>query len=114
MAKAKTQTTRRRKAESPDDARYGTVDEQLAVLRKYHALGERALGRAPDGSPGEGPKVATLVAETGHTRDLVHKARLFASRYSREDLEDLFELRTPAGRPLTWNRVQKLIRVRRK
>src|SRR3954447_13547750 len=84
------------------------VAEAEAQLRAYHALGRKVLGRL-QGGPLDASTLRELDDETGYGFDNLRKARVFATRYTEAQLDELCRLRTPEGRPLPWRHVRQLL-----
>ncbi len=85
--------------------------DRIAIIRHYHALGMRALGKS-DGAGKISPvPIEALAAEAGVKPDTIRKAQDFARIYSRREMEALTELRDPQGKPLTWCHVRQLLPV---
>src|SRR3954451_15275467 len=84
------------------------VSEAEAQLRAYQALGRKVLDRLR-GGPLDSATLRKLDEETGYGFDNLRKARVFATRYTEAQLDELCRLRTPEGRPLPWRHVRQLL-----
>jgi hypothetical protein len=91
-----------------DTPRRDKASEAEAQLRAYHALGRKVLDRL-QGRPLDAATLLELDAQTGYGFDNLRKARVFATRYTPRQLDELCRLRTPAGRPLPWRHVRQLL-----
>src|SRR4051794_11419084 len=76
--------------------------EAIALIKKYYRIGERAIGRSPDGTPRKPESMERLVEKCGLGSDTIRKARALAEKYTRSELESLLALRDAEGRPLGW------------
>src|SRR3954447_11450434 len=88
--------------------RQDKVSEAEAQLRAYHALGLKVLDRIKDGRL-DASTLRELIAETGQGADNIRKGRVFATRYTAAQLDELCKLRTPDGMPLPWRHVRQLL-----
>src|SRR4051794_28081372 len=79
-----------------------------ARLRAYHALGIMVRSRVKEGRL-DADTLFKLSEETGHGADNIRKARVFATMYTAEQLDELCKLRTPEGMPLPWRHVRQLL-----
>jgi len=88
--------------------RWDKASEAEAQLRAYHALGIVVRDRVKEGRL-DADTVSKLGEETGHGADNIRKARVFAARYTADQLDELCGLRTPEGIPLPWRHVRMLL-----
>ena len=79
-----------------------------AQLRAYHDLGVKVNARVKEGRL-DTVTLQKLTGETGYGADNLRKARVFAAKYSSEQLDELCRLRTPEGMPLPWRLVRQLL-----
>src|SRR4051794_35725569 len=84
------------------------ASEAEARLRAYHALGITVRDRVKEGRL-DADTILKLSEETGHAADNIRKARVFADKYTAEQLDELCKLRTPEGMPLPWRHVRQLL-----
>jgi hypothetical protein len=105
MAKSKAKDE---KAATEGKPRRDKVAEAEAQLRAYHALGRKVLDRL-NGGPLDAETLQRLDEETGYGFDNIRKARVFATRYTARQLDELCRLRTPQGVPLPWRHVRQLL-----
>jgi len=90
------------------------TQEKIATLRKYHDIGLRALGKAPDGTDSQPEAIADLAAEAGVGAGTIRMAVTFARAYPGDELDRLLALRDPGGEPLGWYLVRVLLQVKEK
>src|SRR4051794_32602637 len=105
MAKPKAKDER---AATEGKPRRDKASEAEAQLRAYHALGIMVRDRVKEGRL-DADAVGKLGEETGHGADNIRKARVFATRYTEGQLDELCRLRTPQGMPLPWRHVRQLL-----
>src|SRR4051812_32368582 len=98
MAKPK---AKEEKAATEGRPRRDKVSEAESQLRAYHNLGRKVIARVKEGRL-DADMIQELSDETGHGADNIRKARVFATRYTDTQLDELCKLRTPEGRPLPW------------
>lgn len=84
------------------------ASEAEAQLRAYHALGIVVRDRLKEARL-DADTVSKLGEETGHGADNIRKARVFAARYTADQLDELCKLRNPEGMPLPWRHVRQLL-----
>ncbi|HEV3167984.1 MAG TPA: hypothetical protein VGZ22_28540 [Isosphaeraceae bacterium] len=77
-------------------------------LRKYYDLGIKVLRQKKQGNLDAKTK-DKLIKRTGFGLDTLHKARVFAQKYTRSQLDELCQLRKPTGMPLPWTFVRQLL-----
>src|SRR4051812_6181151 len=88
--------------------RQDKVSEAEAQLRAYPALGRMVIDRVKGGRL-DAATLQKLDEETGYGFDNIRKARVFATRYTAKQLDELCRLRTPQGMPLPWRHVRQLL-----
>ena len=96
------------KASTEGGPRRDKASEAEAQLRAYHALGLMVRDRVKEGRL-DADTLQKLSEETGYGADNIRKARVFAARYTAEQLDELCKLRTPEGMPLPWRHVRQLL-----
>ena len=107
----------KRKVEPPGgekDRPSSKAGEKVREVRRYHAIGRRALGKAVDGRDGRAVPIGELAAEAGVGDHVIRLAKRFASLYGGGDLERLLAHRDARGHALSWSKVQVVIRVAEK
>ena len=107
----------KRKVETPGggaDRPSSKAGDKVREVRKYHAIGRRALGRPVDGRAGRAVPIGDLAAEAGVGEQVIRRAKRFAAAYDERDLERLLAHRDPRGHAVSWSAVQVLIRVAEK
>ena len=92
----------------------GRAEEKAREVRKYHAIGRRALGKPVDGRASRAVPIADLAAEAGVGASVIRRAKRFAAAYGEEDLERLLDRRDARGHALSWSAVQVLLQVAEK
>src|SRR4051812_44600950 len=85
--------------------------EAESRLRHLHAVGREALARFPIGAAIDPDTVHEIAEREGLRLDNMQRARQFARAYSEKELEELCRLRTPAGMPLGWGHVRRLVSI---
>src|SRR4051794_2280730 len=99
---------------SPEVARKKRPDpaeEAESRLRQLHAVRREALARFPVGAAIDPATVHEIAEREGLRHDNMQRARQFARSYSEKELEELCRLRTPAGMPLGWGHVRRLVSI---
>jgi hypothetical protein len=105
MAKPKAQGVTAATGRKP---RRDKATEAEAELHAYHVLGLKVISRVKDGRL-DAQTAQELIAETGYGADTIRKTCVLAVRYSARQLDELCQLRTPAGMPLCWRHVRQLL-----
>src|SRR3954452_581896 len=101
-------------SEGRNSKRVDPVTETIDRLTRYHAIGIRALERNPSGAKFDSATIHELSLQEDIDIDTARKARLFAKRYSKEELEELCQLRGRGGMPLGWSHIRYLMSVQDK
>src|SRR3954447_15872078 len=96
------------KSPTEGGTRRDRASEAEARLRAYHAIGIMVRDRVKEGRL-DADTLLKLSEETGHEADNIRKARVFVTRYTAEQLDELCKLRTPEGMPLSWRHVRQLL-----
>ena len=96
------------KAPAEGRPRRDKAAEAEAQLRAYHALGIMIGARVKEGRL-DAETVRKLGEESGHGADNMRKSRVFAAKYTANQLDELCKLRTPVGMPLPWRHVRQLL-----
>ncbi|WP_406699435.1 hypothetical protein V5E97_11245 [Singulisphaera sp. Ch08] len=107
----------RRTTDQPGEVGPSSSDEEVqrAVekIRDYYKIGKEALAAIPEGAKNDGKTIKRLATEKNLSGSEVRQARLFAARYTEDELEALLLLRI-GGLPLAWDQVKDLVKVRSK
>src|SRR4051794_11243221 len=106
MAKGKNTS---RSPEVAPKKRSDPAAEAESRLRQLHAVGREALARFPVGAAFDPETIREIAEREGLRLDNVQRARQLARTYSEKELDDLCRLRNPAGMPLSWGHVRRLV-----
>lgn len=94
-----------------EEIRAFVIDEAISVFRRRHKLGCMVLEVTNDEDKYGKHAVDQMSKLLSMDNSLLYNAKLFAERYSMNDLEELTNLRNRIGDSLTWSHVVQLIRV---
>src|SRR3954451_3397350 len=97
-----------------DPERVDPAAEAVERLRRYHAIGTDALQRFPVGAKFDSATIHQLALQESIDIDTARKARLFARRYTKAELEEICQLRGRGGMPLGWSHIRHLMSVQDK
>lgn len=99
-------------ATSNNDAMNETkVTEALTRLQQYRKIGPEAVSRERKTGTYSPGLAKELAAELKTSEANVQKAWQFAKDYSDDEFDELCELRTADGKPISWGHVTKLLSV---
>src|SRR3954468_2425691 len=108
MARGKNTT---RSPEVAPKKRPDPAEEAERRIRHLHGVGREPLARFPVGAAIDPDTVHEIAEREGLKLDNMQRARQFARSYSEKELEELCRLRTPAGMPLGWGHVRRLVSI---
>lgn len=80
-------------------------------VREFYRLGQQLLAAAPAEDEGYHPGVIATYVKSGMSRAKLYKARVFAQRFTPQDLERLCARQLPDGRRLGIGHVCELLQV---
>ncbi len=94
-----------------EEIRAFVIDEAISIFKRRHRLGRMVLEVTKDPDKYGKQAVEQMSSLLNMDNSLLYNAKLFAERYSENDLDELTKLRNNHGDSLTWSHVVQLIRV---